>query len=86
MQPVAVVTIVGVVITVAVLAGYLIRVIFILKHVNFTLGTIIAGLNAIASQTEPLQQLITRVNRELSEADANLASALNRRPTREVRR
>ncbi len=85
MQPVAVVTIVGVVLTVAVLAAYLIRVIFVLKHVNFTLGTIIAGLNTIASATEPLQSSIARVNRELSEAAGNLASALDGRATREVR-
>ena len=79
MQPVAIVTIVGVVLTVAALAAYLIRVIFILKHVNFTLGTIIAGLNAIANQTEPLGPLITRVNRELSEAGATLAGVASGR-------
>ncbi|MFN2557049.1 MAG: hypothetical protein ABR592_09280 [Nitriliruptorales bacterium] len=79
MQPVAIVTIVGVVLTVAALAAYLIRVIFILKHVNFTLGTVIAGLNAIANQTEPLGSLITRVNRELVEAGANLESAVSGR-------
>ncbi len=76
MQPVAIVTIIGVVLTVAALAIYLIAVIFILKRVNFTLGTIIAGLNAIANQTEPLGSLLSRVNRELSEAEANLESAL----------
>ncbi len=76
MQPVAIVTIVGIVLTVAALAAYLIRVIFILKHVNFTLGTIIAGLNTIANQTELLRPLISRINGELSEAGANLESAL----------
>ncbi len=44
--------------TVAVLAFYLIRIAIILNHVNFTLGTIIAGLRAIAQGGEPLEGLI----------------------------
>lgn len=67
-----VIFLVGVALTVAVLAAYLIRVALILVHVNFTLGTIIAGVRAIATQVEPLNPVISEINNDL----AGLAKAL----------
>lgn len=61
----AVVTLIATALTVVVLAVYLIRVALILKHVNFTLGTVIAGVRAIANQTEPLGQVVNDINQEL---------------------
>lgn len=56
-----VVTLIGVALTVAVLAIYLIRVAVILNHVNFTLGTILAGVRSIAMGGEPLEHLIGEI-------------------------
>lgn len=63
---------IGVALTVVVLAAYLIRVALILVHVNFTLGTIIAGVRAIATQVEPLNPVVGEINNDL----AGLAKAL----------
>ncbi|HVM13978.1 MAG TPA: hypothetical protein VM287_06585 [Egibacteraceae bacterium] len=57
----AVVTLIGVFLTVVVLAAYLIRVALILNHVNFTLGTINAGVRAIAMGAEPLEPLLNDI-------------------------
>ncbi len=77
-MPVAgVVTIVGAALTVAALAFYLIRVALILRHVSFTLGTVIAGVRAIANQTEPLGPVIDEVNRDLAEVEATLGGLLD---------
>jgi len=67
-----VVFLVGVFLTVATLAAYLIRVALILVHVNFTLGTIIAGVRAIATQVEPLGPVVGEINSDL----AGLSKAL----------
>jgi len=67
LQPVAVVTLVGVALTVLVLAVYLVTVAWILRHVSFTLGTVIAGLRAIANQTEPLDEVITEMDKDLED-------------------
>lgn len=73
---VAVVTLIGVFLTVAVLAAYLIRVAFILNHVNFTLGTIHAGVRAIAMGGEPLEPLIGGIYEQLEETRLTLDETL----------
>lgn len=78
MQPVAIVTIIGTVLTVAALAIYLITVAVILKRVNFQLGTVLAGLWSISNQTEQLGPVITAINRELTDANEALENALSR--------
>ncbi len=50
---------------VGILIMYLLRVITILVHVSFTLGTIIAGVRAIASQIETVPETIESVNNDL---------------------
>lgn len=72
----AVVTLIGVFATVAVLAAYLIRIAFILDHVNFTLGTINAGVISIAMAGEPLEPLIGGIYKELEETRITLDDAL----------
>ncbi|MGI8708515.1 MAG: hypothetical protein ACR2LG_09985 [Actinomycetota bacterium] len=67
MQPVAVVTLVGVALTVLVLAVYLFTVAWILRHVSFPFGTVLAGLRAIANQTEPLDEVITEMDKDLED-------------------
>jgi len=73
MSAAGIVFLIGVFLTVAALAAYLIRVTFILVHVNFTLGTIIAGVRAIATQVEPLGPVIGEINTDLG----GLAGALD---------
>lgn len=67
MELAAVVTLIGVALTVVALAVYLITVAAILKHVNFTLGTIVAGLRSIANQTEPLGVVVGEINQDLAD-------------------
>ena len=66
MQLVAIVTLIGIALTVLVLAAYLITVALILKHVNFTLGTVIAGLRSIIPATEPLDEVVGEINKDLA--------------------
>lgn len=49
----------------AILVTYLFRVITILVHVSFTLGTIIAGVRAIEDQTKTVPETIASVNSDL---------------------
>lgn len=60
------VTLIGIGATVVVLAGYLLAITMILVHVNFTLGTVIAGVRAIANQTQPLGMVIGEINNDLA--------------------
>ena len=49
-----VVTLIGVFLAVAALAGYLIAIALILRNVSFTLGTILIGVQAIVEQVKPV--------------------------------
>lgn len=66
MEPAGYVTLVAVGLTVAALAFYLIRVALLLKHVNFTLGTVIAGVRAIALATEPVNPVLGDIAKDLT--------------------
>lgn len=65
-----------VLLTAAVLAAYLIRVAAILVHVNFTVGTILAGVRAIAQAGEPLEPLIGEIYSNLEETRIALDQTL----------
>lgn len=52
--------------TVAVLAASLIRVALVLKHVNFTLGTVIAGVRAIELATRPINPVLGDIAGDLA--------------------
>ncbi len=60
------VTLLATVLVVAVLAISLLRVIFQLKHVSWTLGTLIVGVSAIAYQTRTVPEVIPSVNANLA--------------------
>ncbi len=67
---------------VGLLVSYLFRIITILVHVSFTLGTIIAGVRAIASQVETVPETVESVNQDLTPVQAatdNLASRVGGR-------
>jgi hypothetical protein len=63
---VAWVTIVLVAIVVAIVGLSLLKVISQLKHVSWTLGAIIVGVNAIAYQTRTVPEVLPSVNANLA--------------------
>ncbi len=60
------VTLLAVFLIVAVTAVALLRVIFHLKHVSFTLGTVIMVVRAIAYQSRTVPEVLPRVNENLA--------------------
>ncbi len=53
-----IVTLIGVFLVVAALAGYLITIALTLRNVSFTLGTVLIGVRAIANQTAPVRGVV----------------------------
>ncbi|MDP9071414.1 MAG: perilipin family protein [Actinomycetota bacterium] len=53
-----VVTLIGVFVAVAAVALYLIIIAYTLNKVSFTVGTVLIGVRAIASQCEPLKGVV----------------------------
>lgn len=76
MPAAAIVTLIATALTVLALAFYLVHVALMLRHVSFTLGTIIAGLRAIAHQTEPLEPIIGEINQDLADVQEALDGLL----------
>ncbi|MBV9013876.1 MAG: hypothetical protein JO272_17865 [Pseudonocardiales bacterium] len=66
MPPVAWVTLLAIALIVAVVGLSLLKVIFQLKHVAWTLGAVIVGVNAIAYQTRTVPEALTSVNANLA--------------------
>jgi uncharacterized protein YoxC len=60
------VTLLAIALIVAVVALSLLRVISQLKHVSWTLGAVIVGVNAIAYQTRTVPEVIPSVNANLA--------------------
>jgi len=60
------VTVLAVVLIVGVVGVSLLRVNFQLKHVAWTLGTIIVGVNAIAYQTRTIPEVLPSINANLA--------------------
>jgi len=76
MPAAGVVTLVPVLVTVAALAAYLIRVALVLKHVNFTLGTVIAGVRAIELATRPITPVLESIAGDLGATQKALEDLL----------
>lgn len=60
------VTLLAVFLIVAITAVALLRVIFHLRHVSFTLGTVIMVVRAIAYQSRTVPEVLPRVNENLA--------------------
>jgi hypothetical protein len=69
-------TLILVLVTVAALAAYLIRVALVLKHVNFTLGTVIAGVRAIELATRPITPILGSIAGDLAATQKALQDLL----------
>src|SRR5688500_10390344 len=76
MPAAGVITLILVLVTVAVLAASLIRVALLLKHVNFTLGTVIAGVRAIELATRPINPVLGDIANDLGATQQALDSLL----------
>lgn len=76
MPAAGIVTLVAVALLVAALALYLVHVLLLLRSTSFTLGTIIAGLRAIAFQTRPVGEVVAAINDDLGEVKDALESIL----------
>lgn len=70
------VTLVGVALTVAALAIYLIWVAAILVGVTRNLTTILGALQAVVNQTAPLQEIVPGIQRDIREAEGALTEVL----------
>jgi hypothetical protein len=66
MPVVAWVTIVIAVLIIAVTAVGLLRVILHLRHVHFTLGSVLVGVRAVAHQTRTVPEVVSSVNANLA--------------------
>lgn len=72
-----IVTLVGVAIIVAALAFYLITIAYTLRHVSFTVGTVLIGVRAIAQQCQPLAPVIRDIAGDVAGIDNDLQSLLS---------
>lgn len=76
-MPVAgIVTLVAITLVVLALAGYLLHVIWLLRRTSFALGTIVAGLRAIALQTRPIGEVVDGINDDLGQVQSALEQVL----------
>lgn len=73
-----IVTLIGVFLVVAALAGYLITIAATLKDVSFTLGTILIGVRAIANQTSPLRGVVNDILGDVVAMDSAFKGLLAR--------
>ena len=76
MPAAGVVTLILVFVTVAALAAALVRVAQLLKHVNFTLGTVIAGVRAIELATRPINPVLGDIANDLAATQGALDGLL----------
>lgn len=73
-----IVTLIGVFLVVAALAGYLITIAKTLQHVSFTVGTVLIGVRAIANQTAPLRGVVNDIVGDVVAIDSALKGLLSR--------
>ncbi|HWC10168.1 MAG TPA: hypothetical protein VG455_03005 [Acidimicrobiales bacterium] len=82
-----IVTLIGVFAIAAVLAGYLIVIVVILREVSFNVGTVLIGVRAIANQCAPLGPVIRDIVGDVRAIEEDLEALLGgtssrRRPAR----
>ncbi|HZA16206.1 MAG TPA: hypothetical protein VE645_04805 [Pseudonocardiaceae bacterium] len=79
MPAAAVFTIILAVLTVLVLAAYLISIARVLGRVNARLREVTAGLHLVTERTEPVGSIVGDINNELAGADNALQAVLTKR-------
>jgi len=76
MPATGVVTLILVLVTVAALAAYLVRVALVLKHVNTALGNVIAGVLSIEMATRPITPILGSIAGDLAATQKALEDLL----------
>lgn len=84
MSAAAIVTLVLIAATVLALAGALLHVIWLLHKTSFALGTVVAGLNAIAHQTRPVNDIVGAIEGDLRDVREALQGILGTSLTGDV--
>lgn len=79
----SILTFIGVGAIVVVLALYLITVATMLRHVSFTVGTILVGVRSIANQTAPIGGVVREIVREVGAIEEDLDVLLETAEERE---
>jgi hypothetical protein len=82
----SILTFIGVGAIVVVLALYLITITVLLRHVSFTVGTILVGVRAIAMQCQPIGPVVRDIVREVQAIDDDLDALLAGGEEQPVRR
>lgn len=72
----SILTFIGVGAIVVVLALYLITIATILRHVSFTVGTVLIGVRAIAQQVQPIGPVVSDIVRDVQDIDNALDGLL----------
>jgi hypothetical protein len=78
MSLVAIITIIGALLTVVVLVAYLLRVALVLARVSAKLSPIAAGLHLVIEKTEPIRPIVGEINKDLTGVDSALRAVLAR--------
>lgn len=78
MSAAAVVTLIGVGLLVGALAVYLTMIALMLKHVSFTLGTVLVGVRAIAHQAEPVNAVVNGIVEDITSIEQALQGLLGK--------
>lgn len=84
MDPAHVVLLLAVFIAVAAIAGYLIAVTLILKHVVNRLVTILEAVDAVTKTAQPVGPVVDDINRELDAARRTMEACVGRLEERQV--
>ncbi len=63
---------IGIAAIVVVLALYLITVVVMLRHVSFTVGTVLVGVRAIAAQCAPIGGVVRDIVRDIQAIEEDL--------------
>ncbi len=79
----AAVTLIGVALLVAVLAGYLIHVILILRHVVLTLDVVLRAVVAVSDEAAPIGEVTNAINTDLEAGRRALEDAVAQRSSQE---
>jgi hypothetical protein len=74
----AIFTIIGAVLTVLVLAAYLINIALVLRRIDTKLREVTSGLHLVTERTEPIGSIIGEINSDLSGVDDALRAVLAR--------
>ena len=73
-----IITIIGALLTVLVLAAYLISIAIVLRRVDAKLHAITAGLRSIPGKTEPIGSIVGEINNDLAGVDNALRAVLTK--------